>query len=452
MFASKSLGVKKNYDYDNGFQEKILATLLRDPTFIGSAVSVVKSHYFTGAAHKLIAKAAFDYYKEYRSKPSKTSLVQMLQTILARSGLEFEDISTIISSVDELYEIDISDAQYVKDEASQFGRFQAVKLGVLKCVDHIENSNKDPDRYDLDGCLSYLQKALVSGREHDTGVQLFDYLTDLSKVKDDDELSDPRYRVATGFQTIDRCLKGGMGAGELGIVMGESGIGKSMFLTNLAAVASLMAKKVVYITLELKPYEVIIRALARMTGKSMDDVEAGSDTYKKSLTKFDTIGSGYFRVKYFKPSQATTGSIRAYLSRLEVDDGVKPDIILVDYLDEMKGLDPEGDSSKGYYIWGQVCADLIELGDDYKCPVWTATQIQREAYGNDPKLSSMGESMKKVNKADLIVSICQKDSELEGGRMRLRINKMRRGSGKGRYLPCISKLERALMREARNEC
>jgi replicative DNA helicase len=438
---------KVHYDFDNGFQEKILGVMLRDPTFLEQQSDVINPSYFQSPYHQRIARFALDYFYKYRSKPTRNALIQIINDSGKKLSLDKEDLEVLSATLEVIYSQPLEDSTFVKAKAREFGQYQAIKLAIIELTKYVTKSKESPDKYPLESSLRILQKGVNVGRGSDSGVKLFDFLESPKKAREQDALSDPSRRVRTAFPTIDAALKGGLGAGELGIVMGESGLGKSMFLINIAAAAALTGKKVCYMTLELKPFDIICRTLARITDMTIDDVETESEDYKTKANKLKKVLSENFRIKYFKPSEATVGSIRAFLARTEMIDESRPDIIIVDYLDEMKGLDSHSDSASSYYAWGDVCAELIDLAADYKCPLWTATQVRRDAYGKTPGMESAGESMKKVNKADLILALAQDDEELENSRIRVKILKMRRGNGKGKSIKCISKLDKATIKE-----
>lgn len=458
MPKSRSKRTWEKYEYDNGFQEKILSMMLKDPAFLNEYGDVVQPTFFTDLTNQSIARYTLLYYNTYGKRPTNDALRNMITTHCKKFDIEEDEIDDVLSALAHLYEdVDLEDSEFVKDRAVDFGQYQAARLLLLNLADYVEdyklNAYKRGEKFNADAILPLVHRAISVGKGRDPGVNVFDYLENPSKLRESDGISDPMYRVRSGFPTLDRILKGGLGGGELAVVMGESGIGKSMFLNNIAASAVLYGKKTIYITFELKPYEVAIRVLARMLGRKIDDVEAADDSYQRALDRIRKIGSKYFRIKYFKPSEATIGNVRSYLCRLEHTDGITPQLMVIDYLDEMKGAE-EGryrDVNETYHTFGKLCEGLIEMGVDYKCPVWTATQIKREFYGVDPTLGAVGESMKKVNKADLVVALAQTDNDLRSRRMRIKLLKIRRAGGKGRYIKCVTFFKKAMLREVVSE-
>lgn len=73
-------------------------------------------------------------------------------------------------------------------------------------------------------------------------------------------------RVATGMGELDRVLGGGLVKGEIALVIGEPGIGKSTLLTQLA----MSLDDVIYVTGEESPSQVKIRVERMADGKKFD--------------------------------------------------------------------------------------------------------------------------------------------------------------------------------------
>ena len=63
-----------------------------------------------------------------------------------------------------------------------------------------------------------------------------------------------RFACPTGLEALDEktILNGGLGRGELGVIVANTGVGKSHFLVSLGAEALKRGKNVVHYTFELR--------------------------------------------------------------------------------------------------------------------------------------------------------------------------------------------------------
>lgn len=451
------------FPFSNGYQGRIIASILKDPDFLCQCREAIDPSYFDLDDHQLIVGSILTFYDKHHSRPRRDILVEEIATRGRQLDWEPKQVTQLTTEVDRLVALDNTDAEIIsiKERAVQFGQHQALKTAILECADLIEKSEKDPDSKELEKMFPILQRAAMVGQAHSTGVNVLEYLTNPRKISEDDVIADPRYLVPTGFAKLDKyCLDGGLGAGELGIIMAESNKGKSMLLTNISHAAVRGRKKVLYFTMELKAYEVACRLFALMFSCTIKQVKDRDPCYtipaqlvldKIHQEKESGVGfSSLCQVVYFKPSQANVLSLRASISRLETMQGWTPDLIVVDYIDEMRGVATgrRGDEETSYNMYGNIAADLIDLGVDYRCPIWTAAQVQREAYKEgDIELHHMGRSMQKVDKADLILAIVQSKDEKQTKEVRLKILKNRRGGGKDYPIRCKVDFERALFTE-----
>lgn len=441
----------KSYSFSNGFQDLVLGSMLLDPVFLVECREALRASYFIKDSHQIIAGVLLDYFDRFRGKPGKEVVCESLRQRAVKSAWPKEDETRILEELTRLYESPTEEHQsaVVRQMAVQFGRHQAVKEAILRSVELVDAADRDPDRADLSPVVSLLQSALGVGQSKHLGVNLFEHLGDISTVSEG-PAADPRSRVATGFRRLDSYLDGGLGGGELGFVLGQSGRGKSMMLINLAASAIMQGKSVVYFTLELRPYDVVSRVLARMTRCTIKQVQTNDAAYTRLVPSLERMpGAKTFQVVHFPPSRATSIMLRSTLARLDSLRGVRPGLLVVDYLDEMRSSSSQPrDDENIYHVYGTITSELIDLGNTYGCPVWTASQVTRDGYGNDdPNMSKISRSIQKVEKADVVLALCQTDDELEKQAMRLKVLKMRRGHRDNQYVRLNVDFSRAMLSE-----
>ena len=250
-------------------------------------------------------------------------------------------------------------------------------------------------------------------------------------------------RIPFGLAKMDIRLKGGLGRGELGCVLAAQKVGKSMALCWISQTAVLLGYKVVYITLELSEREVQARIEAGITGLETDAIGRGgievAKTLREKLVKvFEGTGGDYV-VKQFPAKAASVKDIEAYLRDVAQLWAFQPDVLIVDYADE---LSMPGKAER-YQAVGDLYSELRALGSPadssygttggFNCAVWTASQIKVSAIDHEYiRMWDAAESYLKAAKIDLMIAICSDEQEAASDLLRLYVAACRYASaGRG---------------------
>lgn len=400
----------------------------------------------------VILRNILKYYDKHKGRPSRDSLVEELREEANKFGWDPSDSHRIQNRLEEIYKIQNSqqDLSSVREKTSNFARKQALRGAILQSVDELEAYDKEPHEKHLDTILTSVQSALLVGSTRNIGFNAMEFLSDPKALCDVDAFADPKFRVKSGYLKMDEYMEGGLGPGEIGFIIAESNKGKSMMLTNLAANAVKQGKRVVYVSLELKPAEVALRIYAKLTDCTIAQCRRNDPQFASRVNLIErNLPGRQLQVVYYPPSKATPTSIRSTLANIESSLGWTPEVLIIDYIDEMRSSNWSPNSEENTFMsFGNITTDLIEIAVDYKCPVWSACQVNRDGYGKDPSLDNMGRSLQKVEKADFIVSICQDAEEEKKGKIRLKMLKMRRGTGKNNFVHCITDFTKAKIAEA----
>jgi hypothetical protein len=216
-----------------------------------------------------------------------------------------------------------------------------------------------------------------------------------------------RNPVPTGWDVIDEITQGGFGVGELVIFAAPPGIGKSWSLVNVAAAAVKMGKTVVYYTLELSEAMIGQRFDAVFTGIPIPNLKYNKEEVEKTISSL----KGDLVIKDFPSGTAGINALKAHIDRM-VLQGKKPDIIVVDYADLLRGSVKE----KRYEVLEELVVDLRGMAGEYGVPLYTASQINRSGADQDVITgTSIAGSFSKLMTADFVVSLSRKiDDKLAG--------------------------------------
>jgi replicative DNA helicase len=229
--------------------------------------------------------------------------------------------------------------------------------------------------------------------------------------------------VPTGLDEIDRkeILNGGLGAGEIGVIVAATGVGKSHFLTMLGANALKQGKNVLHYTFELSETAVGVRYDSNLCDMESNQV---IDRKDEVLAKYKDMQLGRLIIKEFPTNSASIYTVRSHIERLDVK-GFRPDIIVIDYADIMRST-RQYDSLR--HELKLIYEELRGFATEKGIPIWTASQSNKEGSNSDVvDLSNMSEAYGKAMVADVVLSISRKSHEKATGWGRLFVAKNRAG-------------------------
>jgi hypothetical protein len=455
MTGGNGVGVEPvKYQFGPRFQRDVLTLAVRDPAFLTQVRDAIDPRYFERDEDAILARLLLRHFDRFRERPTRDRLLAKIERHAERFKLDDDLRGTLQKNAKRLYDRDLpTDATWVREHVGEFGRIQATKAAILDVVQHLGEpveGEAEGDRFDA--IIPKIQRALAVGTGRSLGLQVFD--DPAHHIRHRSPTDNPTLRIRTGFKTLDHVMRGGAGAGRLCLVMGESGIGKSSFLVNVACAPARAGKRVVYISTEMPEYDVLIRCLSRLTKTEIPEVEEQSPTFQEAAEQLAGLGGidRYLRIVRVYPDSPVT-TVRSVLSRVEAHDGVRPDLIVVDYADELRPPRRETRSTEdsSYAAFGAVYSELISVAMDWSCPVWTAAQVRREFYDHEaPGLAAVGESLKKAQMAHLVCSLSQTEVEEKKHRLRLFVAKHRAGRAKF-SIPLRADLKRCLLREIHPE-
>ena len=229
-----------------------------------------------------------------------------------------------------------------------------------------------------------------------------------------------RNPVTTGWERVDKITQGGLGRGELGVVIAPTGAGKSMALVHLGAMAVKAGLQVVHYTLELSDTVVASRYDSCLTGVPLKDL---MDQKEYILEEVKNV-KGKLIIKEYPTKSASTSVIKNHLKRV-VSAGQKVDMIIVDYGDL---LNPTVRYKEKRTELETIYEELRAIAMEFICPVWTASQTNRSGLNAEVvTMESISEAFNKCFVADFIFSVSRTVDDKKTNSGRIFIAKNRNG-------------------------
>jgi len=397
--------------YGQSFQSKVLSALLVDGKFLDTISEITTSKFFENDANKWIISEILEYHSEYKKPPTldvfKSQLSKVDNPILNKTVVEqLRHVFTQVGNVD---------LDYIKDEFTDFCKNQNLKGVILQSVDLLQAGHYDRIKDLVDA-------AMKVGTETDLGL---DYKEDFELRMEDLK----RSTVPTNWQPINDLMDGGLGPGELGVVVAPSGVGKTWILTALGADAVRRGLSVVHYSMELSEHYVGARYDTVFTQIPSTELKDKKDQVKSKIESL----KGRLLIKYFPPKGVSVKKLNQHIEKMIVG-GNRPDLIIVDYADLLLSDSNKHDST--YAEQGGVYIDLRGMSGALEIPIWTASQTNRSAIDSEViEADKIADSYAKVMNADFIMSWSRKSKDKLNDTARAHIMKNRFGPD-GITFPC----------------
>jgi len=400
------------FAFDKAFQEKIVQAMLVDRQWGAQFAEVVDVDYFDYGYLKLVSAVHLRYYTKYKEFPSVELLITQLKDELKndKDGVLLDQVKTFLKRVKTNQ--DLGDLPLVKEKALDFCKKVRLQKALEHSVDLIEKENYEK-------IVDVVREAIHAGNHHSPGLDLFE---------DVEARYSETYRrtIPTGIQELDqrKILNGGLGAGELGVVVAPTGVGKSHVLVHVGAQAILQGKNVLHYTFELNEramgirYDSHIMDIASL--ECYDCKEEINQYYQENRDKL-----GRLRIKYYPTSTATAMTLRTHIDKLASTQKFIPDVIVVDYAGIMRSSDRH---ELLRMELKKVMEELRALATELDVPLWTAIQSNKEgAQADIVDLTNMAEGYSQAHVADFVLGLMRKSAQKATGFGNIFIAKNRAG-------------------------
>lgn len=245
--------------------------------------------------------------------------------------------------------------------------------------------------------------AVLETHSHAEPKSLSDILsTALADMERRMERGDSMSGESTGFVDIDAHL-GGLNPGELIVVAGQPGMGKTTLAVNIAENMAEDGKSVLFVSLEMSDVQSGKRAFASLGGVSLNSLKRCQLT-AEDMNRLSVAAAKAERMKLYTDNHSRTVSQVATAARkIKRKHGL--DLIVVDYIGLMQGTG----ETQALRI-GSITGGLKRLAMDMGVPLIALSQLNRQIAGradHRPMMSDLRDSGAVEQDADAIVMVYQ---------------------------------------------
>jgi len=390
--------------YGISFQIKVISSLLTDKEFLNNVHDILNEEHFNNQGHKWIINEILSYYSKYNTVPT----IEVLKIELKKIDNEVLKIS-IKEQLKEAYEASTNaeDLEYVKTEFSKFCKNQNLKKALLSSVDLLKIGDYDSIRHTIDD-------ALRSGQDKNIG---HEYTKDVETRYRDEE----RSPIPFPWPEFNKLTQGGYGKGDLVLIFGNPGGGKSWAIVDMAAHAASLGYNIIYYALELGEAYVGKRFDANLTKIPVDKL----NEHRNEVENVTSNLPGQIIIKEYSPKRASLSTIEQHIKKLEYLYKFKPDAIFIDYLDLLKNRKNRKDRKDDI---DDVFMDAKGLAKELKIPIISPSQINRSGAKDEIlEADKIAGSYDKIMIGDISLSLARKRKDKLNGTGRWHFMKNRFG-------------------------
>lgn len=390
------------------YQYCLVREFLEDQEFFRDLSPIIDQNTFTEPTLRLFVGMMKDAYEVKDVAPDYKTLRRLIGD-KANNEVELEIYE---ATLDKLRALKVNDPLGVKECALKFFRQQ----NIVRCAHEIIGiaSSGDEDKYEQS--VRILTEALNKGLHDDLGVKVFD--------NENETLSDD-YRVAipTGVDVLDDTLEGGIGKGELGVIVGPSGFGKTSLTTAMASYAATFkcdqnmnnGFKVLQIVFEDRVKQIQRKHFGRITGIEAKDLSKPENVedVKEALANYEDrdMLNENLRIIRFPSGEKTADSIQRLIMKL-INSGFTPDLVIVDYFECLKHIGPS--SMSEWDKEGITMRKFESMAGELNIAFWIPVQGNKDSVNQEiVTMDKAGGSFKKIQIGHIVISIARSLDDIE---------------------------------------
>lgn len=406
--------------YNEIFEKKTLACLLRSLEFNQKNVAKLEPEHFDGVLRHNVAKIIIDYFKKYRGVISSLAIAEAMSELKKLGKITEVDVPIYIDFFKELMFMDISDMDFISDELIKF-------IKEKECIKILEAvATKHLPKLEFEKITKLFNE--FSGINNEKDVEPYHYF-DSAEIKGRADLREFELEhnirgISTGIPALDRVMpRGGYLPKELYIVSAPAKRGKSMYLGYAGNIAALQGSNVVIFSCEVS---------TRVYSERLDAMNANVEI--KRLPEFcrqvasevEARGAKGRLIIFEYPTKTLTSvEIERQLKRLELD-GIQTHMLIVDYADLMKSMRKYDEK---LHEEAHIYQELRGIATSRAIPVLTASQINRSGASKQvTKGTDTSGTFEKIMICDLHLTLSATEADSKKNEMTIHLSESRNGA------------------------
>ena len=401
------------------FQYRLTHEFMENHTFFEDLSSIIDQNMFTDPNLKTFVGVIKNYYEREGHVPS----YDMLEVELRDISHSDKEIETYLAILEKVRNSASDGVERTRELAEKFFKQQ----NIIRTANEILKIAGNGDTNQYDACVDLLNDAMTKGTHNDFGEGLFDHINETLS-------DDYRVPIPTGIGKIDEALEGGLGKGELGVIIGPTSFGKTSLTTAMASHAACNGYKVLQIVFEDRIKQIQRKHLGRITGIEAKDLSKPDviDLVRQTIDAFPQKEEleKNLRIVKFPSGEKTARQLERFIKKL-INSGFKPDLTIIDYFECLEH-EPDKSSSNEFSQEGKTMRRFEAMAGELDMAIWIPSQGTKDSINLElVTMDKIGGSVKKAQIAHVIMSIARTVDDIANNKATIAILKNRAGkSGK----------------------
>ncbi len=392
------------YPFTPEFQQRIIALCLSDRLFFARQARALDAGYFTAPGLADLFRLVADHHRRYREVPSRGMFLDVAAADGARRRLKPAAAEAELEQARAIAAAPADDLAYVAEKLADWAKTQVIAQTAMTLAKLYERSQAT-GQAETDEMMRAMHEAMAAVAPPSEGLDQLEYFDDLvPRIYSDHNV----HRIPTGYESLDARLEGGIDRGELFVFLAPPSGGKTTFLVGLARAALMRSMKVLVVTCEVSPRRWAGRVDRAITGRTRRQILEDPRRWARAIRRVKQV-SGKMFIKGFPSGSATVGDVDAAIDALRDAEGFEPDLLIVDYADELRSERFKDDYRLGVI---DVYRGLRAIAQRRAIPAATASQAGQQAEGK--RIVTMKDAAEAYGKnavADIVIGICQTEEE-----------------------------------------
>ena len=401
------------------FQYRLTHEFMENHTFFEDLSSIIDQNMFTDPNLKTLVGVMKNYYEREGHVPS----YDMLEVELRDISHSDKEIETYLAILEKVRNSASDGVERTRELAEKFFKQQ----NIIRTANEILKIAGNGDTNQYEACVDLLNDAMTKGTHNDFGEGLFDHINETLS-------DDYRVPIPTGIGKIDEALEGGLGKGELGVIIGPTSFGKTSLTTAMASHAACNGYKVLQIVFEDRIKQIQRKHLGRITGIEAKDLSKPDviDLVRQTIDVFPQKEEleKNLRIVKFPSGEKTARQIERFIKKL-INSGFKPDLTIIDYFECLEH-EIDKSSSNEFSQEGKTMRRFEAMAGELDMAIWIPSQGTKDSINLElVTMDKIGGSVKKAQIAHVIMSIARTVDDIANNKATIAILKNRAGkSGK----------------------
>lgn len=393
-------------------------------------IEKIEPNYFKNNDIRFVYSVIREEYLRSKTKkiPSNNQIQAMVKMRSQEYDVSPEVLKKLLKSSNDKY-----GEEWLNEKFKAWKLDNVTKDHVMKSVEYLRSV--DPTDYDNVKDIATKIKNISNEIELiDDDEALGEDFDDPTAHKQDEEID----KLPTGWKTMDSVLSGGWDYSSLSLLIGETSVGKSMWLNNISINTANQGKNVLFISLEMSAKKCLKRMGSQRLKIPIDqyDEKSKDEVFMKNKINELKYGSdgvfekkiGKIFVRKFPTSSLTVTELDNFIHKFQEKKNINIDCVVLDYINLM-GVEKGHDFNNMLFLKGKHIAEgLRYVADKHEVAMITATQTDKSVWGaSDLSLKDIPESKAVAETSDLVIGIIRNPEMKKNNIYRLKFLKQRDG-------------------------